>query len=225
MKKYIIALIAIMLSVDTYSQVGINTSAPTAMLDVNGDIRVRDIPESTSTNDISLVADASGVIKKRIGETKGIMRGYITSDFSMPATLGPIYTIPNWLEIDDPHNDFDPSTNIFTAPETGLYRITITATFSYPTGAGVTTNYVIGLARKEGTNNTWVMRFSIPQSSLNASEMVGAGYAHTFTGLAQLEAGKQYIYGLSGGITLLANPTGNTGTGIGSYFSIQLIKN
>ncbi|WP_419870376.1 hypothetical protein [Chryseobacterium sp. CT-SW4] len=218
MKKHLIASIALFSSISIYSQVGINTTEPTSALDVNGDLRVREIPVSTSTDDIALVSDASGVIKKRISESKGIVRGYISSNFTTTGGLGTIYKIPSWAIIDDPNGDFNTGTAVFTAPESGLYRITITATFAYPTSTNV--NYVIGLA--SGDTNTWIMRFSIPDGVLTSD---ASGYAHTFVGIAQLEAGKTYYYGLSGGITLLSNPTGATGIGTGSFFETQLIKN
>ena len=47
----------------TNGDVGINTNAPTAQLDVNGDLRVRNIPVGTTTEDI-LVTDVNGNIRK-----------------------------------------------------------------------------------------------------------------------------------------------------------------
>lgn len=49
----------------TYSQVGIGTEAPTNTLDVNGDVRVRNLYnfESIDENDKVVVADADGVLK------------------------------------------------------------------------------------------------------------------------------------------------------------------
>ncbi|WP_292008561.1 hypothetical protein [Chryseobacterium sp.] len=223
MKKYIIAFIAIVLSVNVYSQVGINTSTPTSVLDINGDLRVRDIPASTSTEDISLVADTSGVVKKKVSEYKGIMRGYLSNDFTGGAATSTIYQITGFTEIDNPNNDFDSSTSTFTAPETGLYRIIITATFShFATNTG-SNNIVIGFVDK--ATGKWIMRFSVTKSEQTFTATNKSGYAHTFEGIVKLEAGKSYYYGLSNGLTLYANPTNSTGPGLGSYFEVQLIKN
>lgn len=45
-------------------KVGIKTSEPTNMLDVNGSVRVRDLPQDNTLNDI-VVADANGVLHTR----------------------------------------------------------------------------------------------------------------------------------------------------------------
>ncbi|WP_292008562.1 hypothetical protein [Chryseobacterium sp.] len=226
MKKYIIAFAAVVLSVNVYSQVGIKTLAPTSELDVNGDLRVRDIPESTSTDDISVVADASGFLKKKLNETQGVIRGYLSSNFTAGTADGTIYTINNWTEIDNPNNDFNINTGIFTAPKTGLYRITITGTFGPLSPVFGTNNVVIGFVDKQ--TNSWVIRFGIPDNALSFLEVSTtniAGHAHNFIGVVTLEAGKEYYFGLTGNSTLHAIPSGATGSGIGSFFEVQLIKN
>ncbi|WP_369049404.1 hypothetical protein [Tenacibaculum sp. UWU-22] len=43
---------------------GIKVSSPTAILDVNGDARIRNLTSSNSSTDMMVVADASGVLKK-----------------------------------------------------------------------------------------------------------------------------------------------------------------
>lgn len=47
----------------TNGDVGINTNAPTAQLDVNGDLRVRNIPAGVSTDEL-LVANSTGNVRK-----------------------------------------------------------------------------------------------------------------------------------------------------------------
>lgn len=44
--------------------VGINNTSPVAKLDVNGDVRIANIPASTSSTDQPLVVDAQGFVKK-----------------------------------------------------------------------------------------------------------------------------------------------------------------
>ena len=56
-------LIILLLSISTYAQVGINTQEPTRMLDVNGTLRVRVTPNSTSTR-IAVIED-DGTIGQR----------------------------------------------------------------------------------------------------------------------------------------------------------------
>lgn len=59
MKKLILLLLPTLAS----SQVGINTQTPSAILDVNGDLRVRQIP-TVNTAQYVLVVDNNGNVKK-----------------------------------------------------------------------------------------------------------------------------------------------------------------
>jgi len=53
--KYSYVLLVTLFSFFSYSQIGINTNSPTSTLDIDGDIRVRQIPISASTQDVPLV--------------------------------------------------------------------------------------------------------------------------------------------------------------------------
>ncbi|PWW20603.1 hypothetical protein [Chryseobacterium sp. AG844] len=63
MKKLVLLLNVFLASV-MYSQVGINTTAPTNTLDVNGDARVRNLPTLTSPTVSPLFSDENGVLGK-----------------------------------------------------------------------------------------------------------------------------------------------------------------
>lgn len=58
MKKYKL-LLMILVSLNMYGQVGIGTIVPSAMLDINGDLRIRNVP-STPVETKYLVIDADG---------------------------------------------------------------------------------------------------------------------------------------------------------------------
>lgn len=64
MKKFI--LLAILSSLFSNAQVGINTTAPTRMLDHNGDLRIRTLSDKTSDINYSnvIVADGNGNLDK-----------------------------------------------------------------------------------------------------------------------------------------------------------------
>ncbi|MCT2406773.1 hypothetical protein NZD88_04275 [Chryseobacterium antibioticum] len=64
MKKLIFVIITIVSSTGLYSQVGINVAKPTATLDVNGDVKVRNLPVGGSNAEI-LVSDENGYISKQ----------------------------------------------------------------------------------------------------------------------------------------------------------------
>ena len=82
------------------------------------------------------------------------------------------------------------------------------------------TNYVFGLAG----STDWVLRFTIDDVVIESAP-ASSGASNSFTGLAQLTAGQDYYFGISYNLKLLAYPSGGTGTGIGSYFEIQLLQN
>lgn len=209
----------------TYSQVGINTTEPTNSLDINGDLRIRTLPNSLSTGDTPLVVDGNGRVKKRLSSVIGLFRGVLQFNYdsrafdSLPSN---IFHIRNIGQIVDPNNDFDNASDVFTAPVTGLYEITMTVTIR-----GLATpasNYVVGLINLAGNGN-WVMRYSFKKESVEGTG-TAVGVAKTYTGIARLFAGQRYAFGLAAGdFFLFANPTGSTGTGIGSYFKIELLDN
>ncbi|MGG1923626.1 hypothetical protein AB1278_17555 [Chryseobacterium sp. NRRL B-14798] len=64
-KTFLLSICFYLLHMSTlYSQIGINTSTPTKMLDINGQLRVRNI-EVVKNNDNILVADNEGNIGKK----------------------------------------------------------------------------------------------------------------------------------------------------------------
>ena len=217
-------IFGLLLSQIIWSQVGVNTANPTTMLDINGDLRVRNTTASSSTDDIPLVIDSEGNVKKQLSSLLGNFRGRLLTDFDSRLSINTpnangIYKINTMTELIDAGGDFDIATSSFTAPLTGIYEVTITLTISgYSTAS---TNYVAGLMDDTGS---WIMRFSMPREEVNGTGAVGS--AKTYTGIAELTAGKVYDFGFaSGDFVLLANPVGSTGTGIGSYLKIQLIDN
>lgn len=200
------------------AQVGINTSSPTATLDINGALRIRSTPESTSLDDINLVIDANGNVGKQLNARRGIFRGYLNADFITGATGSSINKILNWNEIDDPNGDFTPATGIFVAPVSGLYEVVITTTIITTDTTNV--NYVVGLA---GDNNKWVMRFSITDEYIEGADS-NAGGATSFIGVVHLTEGNSYHFGTTNNTKILSNPSGGSGSGLGTFFAISLIK-
>lgn len=202
--------------------VGINTDNPTKSLDVNGTARVRILPLSSSTNDKTVVADGDGVLKLSLPEAKGIMRGYLSENFSTPAGTGTIHRIIGWNVIDNPNADFNSSTGEFIAPITGLYKVTISITLiENELAPNPVANFVLGVV--DNATNKWITRFSLPKSYVTVDG--DTGNSVTFIGLVQLTAGASCSFGCSGSATLISIASGNTGSGIGSFFEIQLIKN
>lgn len=209
------------------NKVGINTTTPTSVLDVNGDLRVRTIPTSSNIKDVALVTDVDGNVKKKLNEVRGLMRAYLASNFPAGSSSSNIYKIGNsWTMIENPNSDFSTTNSLFTAPSTGLYRIVITITAKAAATATRRSapTFVYGLVNN--SNNQWVLRFSVESSNIFAmgtEEFNTAGVTYTFQGVAQLTAGTSYYFGATGNQTILYYPSGNTGSGTGTYFEIQQI--
>ena len=58
----IVALLFLIISVQTFSQVGINTTEPMATLDVNGDLRIRQLDEESGSHVLSI--NSEGKVSK-----------------------------------------------------------------------------------------------------------------------------------------------------------------
>ncbi|SDR04149.1 hypothetical protein SAMN05421664_3251 [Chryseobacterium soldanellicola] len=84
-KTYILALLFIIISCQiVFAQVGVNTNSPTRTLDVNGEMRVRSLPTTATTNDKSLLSvDGNGninSIKTVSGKVGDVKHGLETTD-------------------------------------------------------------------------------------------------------------------------------------------------
>lgn len=203
------------------AQVGISTKDPTETLDVNGKMRVRVFENSSYMQDLDLVV--KGEIEN--GKIDGVLRqdntaigsfmAYLKTDqnFTTPSPANAIYKINNFEEVDNSGGAYNSATGLFTPLLAGTYRFIISITLS----VDVTGNCEIGLV--DGASNGWITKYSVPEYGEKASNSV------TFVGSVNLSSGQSVYFGVTGDVILLTHPTGNTGSGIGSYFEITYLKN
>lgn len=220
--KFLFCLTLLSCSVSPINaQVGIDTDEPTATLDINGDLRIRQTDISTSTNDYNLVIDSTGLLKRSL-ISNSLFRGYLSTDFTTGSEASQIYKVDNFTVIDDPSGDFDTTNSSFTPSVTGLYNIVMTITVTQ-TETISSSNIVAGLV--SDSNQKWVMRFSIPKGYIEAmGNNSTSGVTNSFSGAVMLTKDEKYNFGITSPTKILSYPTGNTGEGIGTYFSIELIK-
>ncbi len=194
------------------------------VVDTSDPVRFEGVQNTNATNVSSLVIDPSGVVK-----TSFLQRikfgGYITTNFSMsqPSTGNSIAKVIIDNEQIDLENEYDTSTGLFTPLETGVY-IWEFATSYFGTNAvdndfGVSAERaVIGVA--SNSTNLWVARANIENSTDTRYFLA--------KGIVTLTAGTSYYFGLAAPVnksmTLVASPTGATGSGIGTYFSFTRLK-
>lgn len=220
-KKTLLLIILISSITSLKAQVGINTEQPTSVLDINGDLRIREVEVSTTTDDIGLVVDKEGNVKKSI-TSQSYFKGYLARNFTSSTENNSISRITGFLVVDQASNEFNLNSSTFTPSLSGLYNINLTFTAT-PISNITTTNVVYGLV--DSATNKWVMRFSVPTSYISSTGLNSvSGAVTSFSGAVMLTKGKSYHFGITQNITLLSNPSGNTGEGIGSYVAIELIK-
>ncbi|MFT3794169.1 hypothetical protein [Flavobacterium sp.] len=116
-----------------YAQVGIGTTSPTATLDVNGTLRVRQTDlytSDTSAKDSVLVVNKIGDVRRVSSKTivnsylKTFVKGSFNTSTDKSLTLSSgTQKIPFDYEEFDTNNEFDTSNNTFTAKQAGIYEI------------------------------------------------------------------------------------------------------
>lgn len=136
------------LTINPGGNVGVGVT-PTARLDINGNARVRTVPDGQAT-DFVLTADANGNIRRRttaqvVDDGSGVQlqtlaTAIVSINLSIPLTttsgnpgstpgetVNQITDINFNLETVDPGNNFDLATDTYIAPQAGSYLITLTA--------------------------------------------------------------------------------------------------
>lgn len=219
--RFVLTTFLAVYAVVSFAQIGIKTENPTAMLDINGDLRVREVTPSTSTKDLHLVIDENGLVKTSlIGAT--LLRGYIDQDF-IAGTDVAIYKVNNFKVIDGDLSQIDAVNGIFTPKVTGLYSIESTLTLTPTQDLSGIKNIVCGVV--DNATGKWIMRYSIPKQIIAYMGVNSiAGIAFSFTGNVKLIKDMQYSFGITEKVKIIAKPTGTSGDGMGTYLSVTIIK-
>ncbi|MGC4040732.1 MAG: hypothetical protein QM710_08115 [Flavobacterium sp.] len=154
MKSFLFA--TMLFSMTAVAQVGIGTTSPTATLDVNGALRVRSTvtnSRETSAKDSILVSDRDGNIQrisaKMVLESrlKTFIKGGFSSsaDQSLSLTSGTIKIPFNYEDFDE-NDEFNTSTNTFTAKNDGIYAINVQIKAN---STSVATNFGVSIQKNE----------------------------------------------------------------------------
>lgn len=204
---------------------GVGTLTPSNRLHVfapTNPLRIEGVQASASVNDKALVIDASGVVKTAL-VSQSCFAGYLNTDFST-GVIAPNKVIVQ-TELIDLGNEYNTATGLFTPAVSGVYSFDITVTVETSdvngTVSGLSDNrQVVGFV--DNATGKWIVRFNF-ETTLDAR-------SYTFKGVASLTAGQSYHFGIAPTasipttLKIVANPTGITGTGIGTYFSIARLK-
>lgn len=108
-----------------YSQVGINTIEPTADLDINGDLRIRTVPNTTTVNKVLVVDNDGNVLANNSMVPKSFLKVTGTSNISILS----LTLLTNWNKIAfnqvvfDENNEYNASSYEFIAKQAGVYIV------------------------------------------------------------------------------------------------------
>lgn len=133
--KINLLIFAFLVSACACGQIGIGTTAPTASLDIDGDLRIRNVPMET----IMEVAEDSLLVISRDGRIKTISATEVTTR-ALPSVVKGVFSgsglvnlslttgsndIPFDQEDFDENNEYDTTTHTFTAKRDGIYSISV----------------------------------------------------------------------------------------------------
>lgn len=224
-EKIILVLLFFLLAVKAWSQVGINTVNPTAMLDVNGNFRlgVADMCLGTSCGDSLLVRNSGGYVQtvSRDQVLNLSAKSYVSGTGQNSTILLSVSGITNWLKIIfdkkliDEHNDFNMSTNTFTAPNNGIYAVYVQVEVSSLVSAD---DLGVGIAVKNGAAAPAIVA---EESYVNVSALginVSSPTRKTET-IVALNAGDQVFFCVKTTLASLSLVSGSS-----SLFNIYQIK-
>ncbi|BAP30806.1 uncharacterized protein CHSO_1769 [Chryseobacterium sp. StRB126] len=224
MKTKIYSLIIAFATLPLFSQVGINTNTPTATLDVNGNMRVRNTPTATTVPGYQLLVQDTGstevyamdpqLLIGAANVNSGMYSAKKTTGISLvnvalfPATFKPVNFLTNERTIGSAAM-FSDSDSSFIIPSTGVYMLGYT--FRYGTGlqADLLVNgYGIGIARTRSGVGTiidtrpfsgldlLVAKLTISEASINS--------------LYSFQAGDKVSFGLTGSNVLSLSIAGSS---------------
>ena len=221
--KNLTTIILFVLTLNCFGQVGIGTTIPTATLDINGNLKIRDVPEEIAVNiakDSVLVVN-NGYVKSvpttnLINETlPTAIKGNFTTTGTVSLSLlsGP-ETIPFDAEDFDLNDEFDTGTGVYTAKQDGIYVVNVQIKAN--SAIGIATNFGVQIIK----NSTVEARNSfanIGVLGINVTPPV----RETGT-LLELEAGDTLSFELLGDIAL--GTVNLLGSNLDSFFTIHQIR-
>lgn len=234
MKTKIYSLILALSAVSAFSQVGINTSTPSATLDVNGTMKVRDIPITPALPGYTIMALNNGTFQVAKVDPQVIIdaattaSGTNTSVYAAKKTTGidllslglfPTgFRAVNFLAAERSVGSaalFSDTDNTFTIPSNGVYQVGFSFRYGSGLQAAILTNTPgIGIFRNRAGVGTLIdsrvfSGLTIPLLlSLTVSES-------TINSLYSFQAGDKISFGLTGSSAL---DIGLLGASVGSFY-------
>lgn len=218
MKSKIYSLILACATLPLFSQVGINTDAPTATLDVNGTLRVRVTPPAATVTGYQILAqDAATTEVFTLDPQLLIAASNVNSSIysaKKTATLSLLslglfpsgFRSVNFLQAERTIGTaalFSDTDNTYTIPTTGVYAIS----FSFRLGTGLQASVLanspgVGILRTRSSVATVID--SRPFSGANLVLLDLTISDTTINGIYSFQAGDKVTFGLTGSSAITA---------------------
>ncbi|NND63489.1 MAG: hypothetical protein HKN48_09885 [Flavobacteriaceae bacterium] len=212
-----------LISTGIFAQVGIGTTAPTATLDIDGNLRVQSIPEEISVESVKdsvlIVNDgfvktvsALDLVDKSLPTlVKGSFSGSGLVNLSLSTGT---QTIPFDNEELDNNDEFDLTTYTFTAKQDGVYMVKVQ----------IEADATIGIANKFGV---MIVKNAIVENRSSYANIGVAGVnvtppVRTTDTVVQLNTGETLSFQIEGDIAL--GSVDLLGDSEDSFFSIHQVK-
>lgn len=142
-------------SLSALAQIGVNTTAPTATLDVNGTTRIRTTAVNVklpAAKDSVLVVDNNGNVRRTTSKAvvtshlKSFVKGGFSNTGNVTIPLASnVAPAPFGFEEFDENNEYNPTTFTFTATNAGVYSVS--SQIKASAALSVTTNFGIAILK------------------------------------------------------------------------------
>lgn len=229
MKTKICTLILALSSISAFSQVGINTTTPTATLDVNGTAKIRDTPLSPTLTNAQVLAVDQGTFQVVKVTPQTIFDGTVNASVYAAKKTAPItllnlgifpagFQVVNFLQSEKNVGDtalFSDVDNSYTVPSNGIYAVG----YSFRLGTGLQASLLtggpgIGILRTRAGVSTIID--SRPFSGLTVPLVLSLTISESnISSLYTFQAGDKISFGLTDSGVINA---GLLGSSIGSFY-------
>jgi hypothetical protein len=229
MKNLFSILMMGLITFPIFAQVGINTTSPTQMIDVNGNARIRGLANLNSRV-LRVLALPDGTLVTQISDNSapGIrFVGNLNTDLALTASS--FFEIKLQNEIIDILNEHTPATGRYLPLVSSFYKVSMDFDIGDYTSITQDLDILIGLW--DFTTNAWVLRRTFKHLSSNLTGYAGRNESYGISNYVQLTSGHSYGFRIFPTYNVAAtknaklkyNNTGVTGPSLSTSFSIEKV--
>ena len=153
----LLSFVLLMFTSIVFSQVGVATTSPQAMLDINGDLRIQTVnvgPISEAETSVLIVDGTDSNIVKKVSSEKiltSFLKSFVKVNLQSTSDLDIVLLDNSSTKIDfddeefDLNDEYDVTTNEFTPKQDGYYEISSTINIKPDGALGITTSTDVSL--------------------------------------------------------------------------------